>query len=316
MTFFDKKEEVMSVELTQYGKYLLSKGKFKPIYYNFIDDDILYDSKYGNFEELNSNVSNRIRNETPSLKPQYVFSGVETKIKQSVNDSRIAAENLFTDFIKNTVNSIQQTPEKQYFSASPLGNSDLFSKYYPSWKVNFLKGNIESVKQIKSGSSPNLFIPEITTRTAKYKLKTARVDQDVILQPDEYITKTFEDSSFIRVIGDSIIIELKEENTAVMNSNFDVEFYIQEIDSETSEEKLIPLYFDQKNSSIVNGILVGDGSQIINLDTTNDQKSAEYFFTINVDNEISDEIRQKLPESRQTELQIIPINNNSIKSSE
>ena len=43
MSFFDSKEEVIKIELTQFGKYLLSKGKFAPKYYAFFDDDIVYD---------------------------------------------------------------------------------------------------------------------------------------------------------------------------------------------------------------------------------------------------------------------------------
>ena len=41
MSFFNKKEEVLDVQLTQLGKYLLSKGKLKPVYYVFSDDEIL-----------------------------------------------------------------------------------------------------------------------------------------------------------------------------------------------------------------------------------------------------------------------------------
>lgn len=309
MTFFDKKQEVISLELTQYGKFLLSKGKFKPFYYNFIDDDILYDSEYGGTEENSANVSNRIRNETPSLKPQYVFSGIETKIKENTNLIRKTKNLALGD-------TIQQTPEKQYFSSAPLGNSDLFSQFYPSWKINFLKGKLENVTQVKTGSVANMFIPEITVQTAKFKIKTSTSDQDLILQPDEYTTKTFDDASLLRIIGDSLLIEIKEENSPVMNSNFDVELYLQEIDAETLEEKLIPLYFEPRNSSIVNNVLIGDGTEQINLDTPTDPKSAEYFFTINADNEISDNVKKQLPEIRQGELQIIPTNNNVIKSSE
>ena len=43
MTFFNQKEEVLQIELTQYGKYLLSRGKWKPAYYAFFDDDVIYD---------------------------------------------------------------------------------------------------------------------------------------------------------------------------------------------------------------------------------------------------------------------------------
>ena len=42
MTFFNKKTEVMQIEMTPYGRYLYSIGKFKPHSYEFVDDDILY----------------------------------------------------------------------------------------------------------------------------------------------------------------------------------------------------------------------------------------------------------------------------------
>jgi hypothetical protein len=42
--FINKKEEVIQMELTAYGKHKFSKGEFSPSYYSFHDDDILYDS--------------------------------------------------------------------------------------------------------------------------------------------------------------------------------------------------------------------------------------------------------------------------------
>ena len=44
MKFFNQKEEVIDIQMTLYGKYLLSKGKFKPVYYCFFDDYVLYDA--------------------------------------------------------------------------------------------------------------------------------------------------------------------------------------------------------------------------------------------------------------------------------
>ena len=61
MEFFNKKEEVLDIELTQYGKNLLAKGKFKPKYYAFYDGDVIYDSKYANFEEAQNSTTDRIK---------------------------------------------------------------------------------------------------------------------------------------------------------------------------------------------------------------------------------------------------------------
>ena len=60
MSFFDNKEDVIDLELTQYGKYLLSEGKFKPIFYAFFDDDILYDGNYGGRTEEQNAIKTRI----------------------------------------------------------------------------------------------------------------------------------------------------------------------------------------------------------------------------------------------------------------
>lgn len=46
MEFFDRKEEVLDVQLTQYGKHLLSMGRLKPAFYSFFDSDIDYDKQY------------------------------------------------------------------------------------------------------------------------------------------------------------------------------------------------------------------------------------------------------------------------------
>ena len=43
MTFFNKKEEVLDVQLTSEGRRQLAMGKLRPVYYQFYDDNILYD---------------------------------------------------------------------------------------------------------------------------------------------------------------------------------------------------------------------------------------------------------------------------------
>ena len=40
--FLNDKEDVIKIELTSYGKHLLSIGKFNPKYYSFFDNDVVY----------------------------------------------------------------------------------------------------------------------------------------------------------------------------------------------------------------------------------------------------------------------------------
>lgn len=105
MEFFDNKEEVMDVQLTQHGKRAMARGKFKPTTYAFFDDDVLYDIKYsasssvgnevtvvatvsggfgdstqrGHIQERQNLTSERIK-ETPRIKTQFNFTGVESQI--------------------------------------------------------------------------------------------------------------------------------------------------------------------------------------------------------------------------------------------
>ena len=66
MTFFNRKEDVLDIQITQFGKHLLSKGVFKPVYYAFFDDDLLYDGEFGGFSEHQNNIEDRIK-ETPRM---------------------------------------------------------------------------------------------------------------------------------------------------------------------------------------------------------------------------------------------------------
>ena len=78
MKFLNKKEQVLDTVLTPYGEYLLSSGRFKPEYYAFFDDNILYESEYGRPNETPTREQNsiepRIQEETPQLETQVVFS--------------------------------------------------------------------------------------------------------------------------------------------------------------------------------------------------------------------------------------------------
>ena len=87
MTFFNKKEDVLKIELTPHGRRLLSEGKLKPEYYSFLDDDVLYDITQGGGTENNSQTKNRILSETPYMKPQTNYKGVESSLSNEDNKS-------------------------------------------------------------------------------------------------------------------------------------------------------------------------------------------------------------------------------------
>ena len=147
MEFFNRKEEVIDIQLTQYGKHLLSKGKFKPSFYAFYDDDVLYNSYYGGFEEEQRLTEDRIK-ETPRVKAQHNYSNRDLKAN-TVNKS-ICEDDMFAH------EKTQDPAEKHYAMGPSLGTSALGETKAPAWSVLFLDGGL-------SGSSEYIQAERETT---------------------------------------------------------------------------------------------------------------------------------------------------------
>jgi len=76
--FLDKKERVIDFQLTPYGKYLLSIGIFKPIYYSFFDSGVLYDGSYAGLKENQKDIHDRIKKNTQYLESLVCFRELES----------------------------------------------------------------------------------------------------------------------------------------------------------------------------------------------------------------------------------------------
>ena len=133
MEFFDRKEEVIDIQLTQYGKHLLSKGIFRPVHYAFYDDDVIYDRTYGGAEEDQKETEGRIKS-IPRIKTQYVFSGREAKILK--NNKSICGEEM------GGHKKAQVSDEKHYSLGNSLGSSALHESKAPAWSVKFLQNTL------------------------------------------------------------------------------------------------------------------------------------------------------------------------------
>lgn len=292
MTFYNRQEEVVQIELTQYGKYLLSKGKFRPVYYEFFDDDIVYDSQYGGFSETQEEIQARIK-DTVRTKVQYSFSGVETHMKRNIELIRSGKEkNVFSD-------RFLQTPEKHYALSAPLGTSDIANDKNPSWNVRFLKGEISQTSRHTTGSHQTLVIPHIISKPITYETFAARQTQNQEIEFQDngeaggisdlnLASKRFEDGTFIQIKDDYILMDIKEENTQTKNDNFNIEVYLVDRDNRrdgTSTENLIPLYFQKKKPEVVNDILVDNHEE--EMSVMLGPSFVSHFFNIFVDKEIN-----------------------------
>ena len=141
MTFFNKKEEVLEIKLSSFGKQKLAAGKFKPVYYAFFDDDVLYDGARGGVVEDNNNIEPRIQENTPSLRVQTSFTDLEERIRKQTID--LGADGIYGN--TNLTNGINKDPTvfqdyNKLRNVLALGNSQLGNEYVAAWNLKFLEG--------------------------------------------------------------------------------------------------------------------------------------------------------------------------------
>jgi len=288
--FFDEKEEVLEIQLTQYGKYLLSKGKFRAKYYAFYDDDIIYDGTYAGYSETQNNIEYRIFNETPRTKTQYVYSGLETKMKID-QEAIVSNKDLTPD------SSFQQTPEREYATAKPLSNSSLSSNYLPAMEIAMVEGKIDSTVPYETGSQPNLAIPQINLEDSTYEAYVDTTVRPFTSQLTEG-ANIFADGTYFRLDKENLLIRMEEKNALMDMKNFQIEFYIVEevednnvvtlgvsTDQQNKKEMLIPLKFQKKKSNIKNGF-ISPTSILDEEDFEPTPNYVEYYFDIEIDGEI------------------------------
>jgi hypothetical protein len=142
MTFFNKKEDILEVVLTPYGRKLLSHGKLKPEFYAFFDDDILYDTEKAGFSETNSQSKTRILTNTPSLRPLVANFGVETN-----------ANTMYDEIIDNYMPNL-------------IGTNSLIEKESAGWNIVALDKDMDTFALSSSLNSSIQNIPQINCTCA------------------------------------------------------------------------------------------------------------------------------------------------------
>jgi hypothetical protein len=300
MTFFDKKEDVIQIELTQYGKYLLSKGKLKPVYYAFFDDNILYDIRYGDIiGETQNSVEDRIQVDTPQTSVQHVYSGIETEFKKAMKLIRTGKAKVGDD-------KILPTAEKNFALGAPLGNSKLASDKSPAWNIRALAGKFENVNYYTTGSQPTTRVPQIDV-TVEYEIGIERGDpKRFYLDRGASDVEYFEDGTQIRVWEDRLLLDVGEENVPLTRENYDIEVFLVEeedvsgsistpgISNPTKRDILTPLYFVPENGDIRGNILrdSSDPSGLAALSRESDASFVEYFLDLEADQSIDHVVLQ------------------------
>ena len=265
MSFFNKKEDVIAVELTPHGRKLLSQGKLKPVYYAFFDDDILYESQKGGFTETNSETKNRILNETPRIKPQTNFKGADSKI---------------TD-----MRSFET--ENQMLQA--IGSNKIEEQKSNGWDVTFLHNTASSAtSHFSDNSSPTLQIPQIEA-TIKFEMSVGSVEEQTATDSFELIhPDATNGGTFINITEEQIMLNILEQNGFNESEGLEIEVYLYEQDKQSYKM----LLSQEKQKEIENDMYVmplenSAKSLFETRETTTNPDLVEYWLRIKVDDEIS-----------------------------
>lgn len=246
MTFFNKKEDVLKIELTPYGRKMLGQGKLKPVYYTFLDDDILYDAEKAGFSENAIYAKNRILKETPYIKPQTNYKGVES----SIDTKSSLSVNLNDDKI------IPERSEKlQYQLGTNNYNTNQSAEIFTTFLLGEISGSV-ATQYSRSDIAP-IDIPQINC-DLEYILsveeRTNPRTNKFGKLPDDFFSTNFKnDGTYINVDRGEILILLREEGGFPEKENFSIEVF-----ELTDDNDLKPLKFNKQKSNIIDGILYED----------------------------------------------------------
>jgi len=245
MTFFNKKEDVIKIELTPHGRRLLSKGMLNPTYYTFLDDNIIYNPINAGIEESGTLAKDRILNETPYLRPPTNYKGVESSI------------NALASQLSDNFNDGNLFPEKMEKLQNILGKAPITNKNASEISATFLIGEISSSALIYSGSGvAPVDIPQLEC-VVENELSVRFVDR-VFDYGISNIKKP--DGSFIEMLEGELLIMLKDAEGFNTTDNFNIEVFQYD---ETNDGTLVPMKMQKERSRIVDDILIDEDTNRI-----------------------------------------------------
>tara|TARA_B100001564_G_scaffold360012_1_gene384723 strand:+ start:539 stop:1390 length:852 start_codon:yes stop_codon:yes gene_type:complete len=229
MSFINKRESVIQIELTPFGKIAMAKGKFKPQFYQFFDDEIAYDNRYAGGQDDINEAQTRIK-EAVRLGTQYLARGLETSFDIETKQIEDGLASLF-----ETLKISQDEEESERLLSFPLGNMNLATQSAPVFNLRSWNSKIfnQSVTyQTSSGTSE--LIPQLTmnlthsvTKDSTNTRPTLGINYDSESMIPDFSSEEviFLDNSKLIQKTEPMLISLEEKNVDYNRKNFDIEIY-------------------------------------------------------------------------------------------
>ena len=247
MTFFNKKTEVMKVELTPFGRYKLSIGKLKPFYYRFFDNNVIYDtSAMGTnssgvlLSEDQNDADHRIRQETPILKQNPNVTGVQT-MKHEIETDLLHVQTVTSKFNANTeryynvdYDELYSTNERKNKKDDHinqliynLGTLESNAVQSPSYQVDAFRGKLAETtsKFYHSENIQTSSIPQIDLEINYEYYVSYAANQDYYSNMDLEVIGPFDDGSNLIIKKQDPLLRIKETNAFDEKENFHITAY-------------------------------------------------------------------------------------------
>jgi len=309
--FINKKEQVFDIQLTPYGKYLISMGTLQPEYYAFFDDNIIYDGNYAGITETQNEIGQRIKKDTQYLEGLVLFENVEDVLTNT--NPAITQDGSGVNYFEVDVNPIQITSKKDsYRYTSMIGDAHLDGEQQiaPAWKVVTLNGIITSSDL--SDSKNDIKIPQVNI-DLNYEKRITDMDLGIELR-EEHLrkaiarTKPFSDNKLIELISDDLLIYVEELNTDMLTENFDIEIFEIENDGAITGDQTVNKkdafkrkYFKEDHQKIMGSRMTEESlsafdpidDDVRNIDLNYTTSSVGYYFDVLKDYQIDPEIACK-----------------------
>jgi|7_EtaG_2_1085326.scaffolds.fasta_scaffold05849_2 hypothetical protein len=268
--FFNQKEEVLQINLTPYGKELFTSGSFMPAYYAFYDTGILYDGSWGQINEIQNKIVDRIKDETPRLNRNTRFYSTT---QPQVSLRTLDQQNIFYQ------TSSYNEPFYRF-----LGSNSPWSDYAPSWYI-FVTPETEATFNDGVQYQMNGTLP----------MRSASLDIEYLVQQE------WDVNFYTLEKNEKLVLDVQELNTLFkVNGNFDVEVLKVVGSAQNNSERYESLGFVNRSgpngefltdqtvphnlARLINGTdeAIVDGFPIL------DSTYVEYYLDIAIDREIAE----------------------------
>jgi len=294
--FLDKKQQVYDLQLTTYGRKMLGISSFKPTYYAFFDDNVIYDNGYtGQANEPQNHINIRIKDNTQYLETLTLFEDLETTALQRRGSSPVNYFNL------NDIETKFEPSKDVYRFDAAIGDAylDGDSQTAPAWKIVTLQSTIsasswdpESTLSASAAMTiANTNVPQLDI-TANYVLKVRDLQLTIDpLRVRELVDSTgpFADGKEIVLESDDPLIYLEEANTILLTENFELEVF--EVPPEATS-RITRKYFKKIVPQIKDGLMLS-ANQIETAEQDLTTDSVEYYFDVLADHQVDQRLACK-----------------------